>query len=84
MAEPSPISLSGIAEAPTPTPNRIGSFANTVRKLNAGDRDGRDRKRLGSGRRRTTPPDRAMVLLDDIVQVLAGLHLTLRQQRSSR
>jgi hypothetical protein len=81
VPEPPPFSLSGTAMARPPMPKRKLSFANTVRELSAGDRDGRSRERLEPGHRRTTPLDRTMVLLDDLVQVLAGPHFDVAPAR---
>jgi len=46
-----------------------------VCQLDSGDRDSRVGERLGSLHRRTAALDRTVILLNDIVEVLAGTHL---------
>jgi hypothetical protein len=43
-----------------------------MRKLDAGDRNDRVRKRLEPGHRRAPPIDRAVVLFDEIVEILCS------------
>ena len=45
---------------------------NAMRQLDSGNGDGRIVERLEAGHRGTAPFDRAMILLNDIVEVLAG------------
>jgi len=50
-------------------------LTNVVRKFDAGDCDSSVRERFEPGHRRTASLDRAVVLLDDVVQVSAGPHV---------
>jgi hypothetical protein len=53
----------------TPTAKRELSLANAVGEFDAGDRDGGICERLESCHRSASPLDRAMVLLDKVVEV---------------
>jgi hypothetical protein len=50
-------------------------------QLDTGDRDGRIRGRLEPSHRRTASFDRAMVLLNNIVEVLASPHFDVTPAR---
>ena len=57
------------------TPKRELSLANTMGEFDAGDRNGRARERLEPGHRRTASLDRAVVLLDEVVEILVRPYL---------
>ena len=57
------------------TPKRELSLANTMGEFDAGDRNGRARERLEPGHRRTSSLDRAVVLLDEVVEILVRPYL---------
>src|ERR1035438_1205858 len=67
-----PFVLPGPATASTATSKRELSLANAMCQLNSGNGDGRIRERLEPSHRRTASLDRPMILLDDVVQILAG------------
>ena len=48
------------------------ALADLMRELNTGDRDRRALEALEAQHRRTPPLDRAMILLDNVVEVLAA------------
>jgi hypothetical protein len=68
---PSPIRLFA---TPTATPERELSLTNAVSELDAGDRDRSIRKRLEPCHRCAPPLDRAVVLLDEIIEILVRAH----------
>jgi hypothetical protein len=51
------------------------AFVNPVCQLDSGNRDSSVGERLDSLHRRTAALNRAVILLNDIVEVLAGPHL---------
>jgi len=51
-------------------PKRELVLANTVGEFNTGDRNGRVVERLEASHRGAAPLDRAVVLLDEVVEVL--------------
>src|SRR4051812_43104465 len=56
------------------------SLANAVGQLHAGDRHSSRIERLQSVHGRASSFDRAMILLNDVVEVLAGAHLDVSPQ----
>jgi hypothetical protein len=65
-----PFCLPRRTTAPTAATERELPLANAMGKLDAGDRDGRVRKRLEPGQRRAASLYGAMVLLDEVVEIL--------------
>ena len=51
------------------------AFTNSVRELHAGERNSGGAKGLHGQHRRTTSLDRAMILLDDVVEIAAAADL---------
>jgi len=70
-----PFVLRRPATATPATPQRELPLANTVRELNAGDRDRGVRERPEAGHRCAPLLNRAMVLFDQIIEVLVGPHV---------
>jgi hypothetical protein len=65
-----PFVLSTPATAPTTPAERELPLANAVGQLDAGDRDGGIGERFEPGHRRTASLDRAVVLLNEVVEIL--------------
>src|ERR1039457_3586279 len=76
-----PFGLPRPTAAPTAAAKRELPLANAMGQLDASDRDGRVRERLEPSHRRTASLDRPMILLDDVVQILAGPHLDVPPAR---
>src|ERR1019366_3356779 len=70
-----PFVLPRPATASTATSKRELSLANAMCQLNSGNGDGRIRERFEPSHRCATPLDRAVVLLDQVVEVLVCTHL---------
>ena len=66
---------------PTATPERELSLTNAVSELDAGDRDRSIRKRLEPCHRCAPPLDRAVVLLDEIIEILVRADLGVAPAR---
>src|SRR5450755_660353 len=67
--------------ASTATSKKELSLANAMCQLNSGNGDGRIRERLEPSHRCATPLDRAVVLLDQIVEVRVRAHLDVPPAR---
>src|ERR1017187_1062342 len=76
-----PFVLPRPAAASTATSTRELSLATAMCQLNSGNGDGRIRERLEPGHRCATPLDRAVVLLDQVVEVLVCTHLDVPPAR---
>src|ERR1022692_4514872 len=76
-----PFGLPRPITAPTAAAKRELPLANSMDKLDAGDRDGCVRERLEPSHRRTASLDGSMILLDDVVQVLARAHFDVAPTR---
>src|SRR5450631_4638186 len=70
--------------APMSSAKRELSLANSMGQLDAGDRDGGVRERLEPSHIDAASLDRAVVLFDDVVQVLARAHFDVAPTRMSR
>src|SRR5450631_2638118 len=81
---PTPIPSSGTAKSPASSAKRELSLANSMGQLDAGDRDGGVRERLEPSHIDAASLDRAVVLFDDVVQVLARAHFDVAPTRMSR
>jgi hypothetical protein len=64
---------------PTATSERELSLSNAVSELVTGDRDRNIRKRLEPCHRCLSPSDRAVVLLDEIIEILVCAHPAISQ-----
>src|SRR5450631_4451573 len=69
------------AATSTTSSKRELPLTNSVRKLDASDRDGRVRERLEPGHRCAASLDRAVVLLNEVVEVLVRPHLNVPPTR---
>src|ERR1022692_217800 len=76
-----PFCLSRPATASTTAAKRELPLANPMGQLNTSDRDGRVLERFESGHRRTAPLDGSMILLDEVVEILAGAHFDVTPAR---
>jgi len=76
-----PFVLPRPAAASTATSKRELSLANAMCQLNSGNGDGRIRERFEPSHRCATPLDRAVVLLDQVVEVLVRAHLDVPPAR---
>src|ERR1017187_9940986 len=70
-----PFRLPRPATTSTPTAKRELTLTNPMRELDAGNRDRRVRERLESGHRRAASLDGAVVLLNQVVQILVRPNL---------
>src|ERR1039457_3971765 len=76
-----PFVLPRPAAASTDTSKRELSLPNAMCQLNSGNGDGRIRERFEPSHRCATPLDRAVVLLDQVVEVLVRAHLDVPPAR---
>src|ERR1035438_1651792 len=76
-----PFVLRRPATASTATSKRELSLANAMCQLNSGNGDGRIRERFEPSQRCATLLDRAVVLLDQVVEVLVRAHLDVPPAR---
>jgi hypothetical protein len=77
-----PLPLEGpIAESAIGSTQHELPLANAMGEFDAGDRDGGVRERFEAGHRCTSALDRAMVLLDDVVQIAARSNLHVAPAR---
>src|ERR1035438_7716120 len=76
-----PFVFSGPSATPTATAKRELSLTNAVSELDAGDRDRSIRKRLEPSHRCAPPLDRAVVLLDEIIEILVRADLDVAPAR---
>src|SRR5450759_4410895 len=76
-----PFVLPRPAAASTATSKRELSLANAMCQLNSGNGDGCIRERFEPSHRCATPLDRAVVLLDQVVEVLVRAHLDVPPAR---
>src|SRR5450759_4650741 len=76
-----PFVLPRPATTPTATAKRKLPLPNPMGQLDAGNRDGRIRERLEPGHRRAPTLDGAMVLLDEVVQILVRPNLDVPPAR---
>ena len=70
------------ATATTATPKRELLLANTVGEFDAGERNGRIVERLEASHRGAVPLDRAVVLLDDVVEILVRVNFDVSPTRT--
>src|ERR1700730_5109544 len=76
-----PFRLARPATTSTATAKRELSLANAMRELDAGKRDGRVRERFESSHRRAASLDGAVVLLNEVVQILIRPNLHVAPAR---